>query len=239
MRIDKFLSNSLPLSRSDVKKYLKYGNVRVDDKIIKQASYNVLEHEKVYLHNKEVIYRKYIYLVLNKPAGVVSATKDNLSKTVIDILNDDYKKMGLFPVGRLDKDTEGLLFLTNDGDFSHRACSPKKHVNKKYLVHVNGAIDEKDVIAFKEGITIDKDVLLKSAKLEIVSSSENFSVCYVTISEGKFHQVKKMFLAIGTEVVFLKRVSFAEFYLPDDLETGNYRPLTDIELSSIMEVIYE
>lgn len=233
MRLDKFLSNSLNFSRSEIKKYINYGQATVNGQTIKDPSYHVKDTDIVLFRNIKVSYSKYIYIILNKPSGVVSATKDNVFKTVIDLLSDNYKNKELFPVGRLDKDTLGLLILTNDGAFAHDSLSPKKHVSKKYLVHVDGPLTEKDVQSFYDGITIDKTVLLKSAKLEIVESSDTESICYVTISEGKFHQIKKMFLTIDRTVTFLKRVSFGNLDLPPDLDAGEYRELTEDELNSI------
>lgn len=233
MRLDKFLSNSLGFSRSEIKKYIKYGQATINGKVIKDSSYQVKDTDTVLFRNIKVSYSKYIYIVLNKPSGVVSATQDNFDKTVIDLLSDNYKNRGLFPVGRLDKDTLGLLILTNDGSFAHDSLSPKKHVSKKYLVHVDGPLTKKDVQSFYDGITIDKTVLLKSAVLEIVESSDTESICYVTISEGKFHQIKKMFLTLDRTVTFLKRVSFGNFDLPSDLDYGEYRELTTDEISSV------
>lgn len=230
MRIDKFLSNSLNYSRREVKIIIKKGVVDINGEIIKNSGYIIKDvyNDIICVDKKRVNYNKFRYFVLNKPAGIVSATKDNIFGTVIDILEEEHKKLNLFPVGRLDKDTEGLLILTNDGEFAHNSLSPKKHVTKKYYVDVLGTLDEKDVKIFDDGVIIDKSVKLKSAKLEIIKS-DDISNCYVYISEGKFHQVKKMFVSIDKKVVYLKRVSFAEFDLPKDLEIGQYRELTEEE----------
>ncbi len=229
MRLDKFLSNTLDYSRSEIKKQIKLGKVKINDEVIKDGAINVNDSDKVYFSGKEVGYQKYRYFIMNKPSGVVSATIDNVSKTVIDILNESDKKLSLFPVGRLDKDTEGLLILTNDGDFAHNSLSPKKHVDKTYYVEVEGTLTDMDVKAFFDGITIDGDTLLKSATLEIIKSAD-ISHCNVTISEGKFHQVKKMFRAVDKQVVYLKRVAFGGYKLPEDLPIGDYRELREDEL---------
>ncbi len=229
MRIDKYLSNTLEYSRSEIKKFIKSGKVRVNDDIIKDTSLDVSDNDVVKFKNKIIVYNKYKYIVLNKPSGVVSATRDNIDKTVIDLLSEKYKKMNLFPVGRLDKDTEGLIILTNDGEFAHNSLSPKKHVNKKYYVEVSGKLTQENIVNFNKGIIIDKSVLLKSSKLEIIDSAEELSKCFVTISEGKFHQVKKMFLTQEMKVLYLKRVQFGRYQLPRDLDIGNYRELDEDE----------
>ncbi len=239
MRLDKFLSNTLDYSRTEIKKPIKYGKVSVNGKVIRDVAYDVSLNDEVVFKRQNVSYRKHRYFVLNKPAGVVSATKDNIDKTVIDLLNERHQKLELFPVGRLDKDTEGLLILTNDGEFAHNSLSPKKHVDKKYLVHVDGPLDESHIKKFFDGITIDTDVLLKSSNLEILSSTDELSTCIVTISEGKFHQVKKMFMNVNRTVVYLKRIQFANFLLPDDLEIGQYRELDDNELKILLGEINE
>ncbi len=239
MRIDKYLANTLNYSRSEIKALMKKGKVSVNGEVIKDSGFNVKDEDKVTFGGKEISYTKYRYFVLNKPQGVVSATIDNFDKTVIDLLDESTKKLSLFPVGRLDKDTEGLLILTNDGEFAHNSLSPKKHVDKKYYVHVDGPLGEENIKAFFDGVVIDKTVKLKSAKLEIVESSESLSKALITISEGKFHQVKKMFLTQGCQVVYLKRVSFGKLDLPEDLGLGDYRELTEDERNKILGEIDE
>lgn len=233
MRLDKFLSNSLNYSRSEIKKIIKQGKVSVNGSIIKDNSFNVEFADSIYLNNTKISYNKLKYLVLNKPKGVISATKDNTSKTVIDLLDEQYKSFKLFPVGRLDKDTEGLLILTNDGEFAHNSLSPRKHVTKKYLVDVLGILDDDDIKAFSDGVTIDKNIKLKSAKLEILESSK-ISKCYVYINEGKFHQIKKMFMNRNKKVLYLKRVAFGNFELPNDLKIGEFRELKEDELKILL-----
>lgn len=229
-RLDKILSNLGYGTRKEIKHKIKSGLVKIDGKVSKDNSLKVDPKETIIeFHNKEVNYREYIYLLLNKPQGVISATEDNYNKTVIDLINDKYKAFNPFPVGRLDKDTEGLLLLTNDGKLSHNLLSPKKHIDKKYYVEVEGKLSEKDISKFKEGIDIgEKDITLP-AKLKIISS-EKISKGYVIIREGKFHQVKRMFKALNKEVVFLKRVAMGELELDTKLNLGEYRELTKEEL---------
>lgn len=233
MRLDKFLSHSLKYTRSEIKKIIKSGKVSVNSDIIKNSGFIISDNDIVCLDDEKVNYNKYRYFILNKPSGVVCATKDNLSRTVIDILDENDKKLNLFPVGRLDKDTEGLLILTNDGEFAHNSLSPKKHVIKKYFVNVKGELDDEDISAFYDGIVIDKKTRLKSAKLEIIKS-DDISKCYVYINEGKFHQVKKMFISRGKKVVYLKRVAFGNFKLPKDIEIGQYRECTQDEVKILL-----
>jgi len=166
--------------------------------------------------------------MLNKPAGVVSATFDNKDKTVIDLINE-YKHLNLFPFGRLDKDSEGLLIISNDGKLAHELLSPKKHVDKKYYVDVEGKVSEEDVKRFKEGIVLDDNESCKSSTLEIIESNA-ISKCYVTISEGKYHQVKRMFESVNKKVIYLKRITFGNLSLDNNLKLGEYRKLTEDEI---------
>ena len=169
--------------------------------------------------------------MLHKPAGVVSATTDAKDKTVIDLITDK-KRKDLFPVGRLDKDTEGLLLITNDGDMAHRLLAPKKHVDKVYYARIDGRVTEEDVLAFQEGISIGQGEVAKPAKLEILKADE-ISEIHVTIQEGKFHQVKRMFHTIGKEVLYLKRLSMGSLVLDESLPLGAYRKLTREELEDL------
>lgn len=176
------------------------------------------------------MYRKYVYLLLNKPAGVVSATFDNYDETVIDLLDPEYQVFEPFPVGRLDKDTVGFLLLTNDGALNHKLIAPKNHVDKVYYAEIDKPVDEKDVESFRKGIVIDDGYKCMPGKLEIISSTEDGSEVFVTIQEGKFHQVKRMFEALDKSVVYLKRVKFGPMELDETLEEGEYRELTEDEV---------
>ncbi len=232
IRLDKYLANLSIGSRSEVKKHIKKGLVKIDNQIIKDVGYKVnLDKDKVYFDQKELEYKQYIYLMLNKPQGVVSATKDNIHKTVIDLIDKKYQK-NLFPVGRLDKDTEGLLLITNDGKLAHDLLSPRKRVKKTYYAVVEGKITNKEVIEFVKGLRIDEDFTALPAQLEIIESGE-LSKVYISIYEGKFHQVKRMFEAVGMRVDYLKRISMASLKLDETLELGSYRHLTDNELGML------
>lgn len=233
-RLDKILSNLGYGSRKEVKAIAKNGMVSVDGNVIKDSSFQ-LDPEKAHIevNGETVNYKKFIYILMNKPAGVVSATFDNRDTTVIDLLSPEYQVFNPFPVGRLDKDTVGLLLLTNDGEFNHKVTGPKFHVDKVYYAEINNKVEKEDINAFFDGITLDDGYKCKSAGLEIIQCSDEGSKVYVTISEGKFHQVKRMFQALGKEVVYLKRTKFGSIDLDETLQEGQYRELTEEELESI------
>ncbi|MEG1287537.1 pseudouridine synthase [Clostridium sp.] len=231
-RLDKILANLGYGSRKELKGTCRKGLVRVNGVIIKDSGAKVdPENDEIVINGEQIFYRKFIYLMMNKPDGVISATRDNRDETVIDLLEIDHQSFEPFPVGRLDKDTVGLLFLTNDGELNHRLISPKWHVDKVYSAKINKEVTESDIEAFKNGITLDDGYLCKEAKLEIVSASEMESDVIITIQEGKFHQVKRMFEAVGKEVTYLKRVEFGTIKLDETLTEGEYRELTDEELA--------
>lgn len=232
MRLDKMLVHVGYGSRKEVQKLIKSKKVSVNNKLVSQPDFNVkVEEDVVKVQEEPVIYKEFYYYLLNKPSGYISATEDPVDETVLDLLTIQDKNKGLFPVGRLDKDTEGLLLLTNDGKLAHDLLSPKKHVDKVYYAKVKGKVVEKDIEIFKEGITLEKGTTYKPAKLEIITSDEDYSEIYVTIKEGKFHQVKKMVHFIGKEVVYLKRIQMGELKLPPTIQLGEYRELTLEELS--------
>lgn len=232
MRLDKFLTELGIGTRKEVKEIVKKGHIKVNENIAKNSDIKIDENnDKIYLDNELLVYEKFVYLMLNKPAGVVSATFDNRDKTVIDLI-DEYKHLNLFPFGRLDKDSEGLLIISNDGQLAHNLLSPKKHVDKTYYVDVEGWVTEDDIQKFKEGITLDDGKLCKSAKLEIIVSDE-ISKCYVTISEGVFHQVKRMFESVNKKVIYLKRITFGNISLDNTLKLGEYRKLTEEEIERL------
>lgn len=235
MRLDKFLKECNVCSRSESKQILKKGLIKVNDKVIKDASYKLDENKDVVTYNDKVIeYQEFVYIMLNKPAGVVSATTDAKDATVIDLVSE-YAYKELFPFGRLDKDSVGLLILSNDGKLAHELLSPKKHVSKVYYLKIKGRLDESDVKAFKEGITLEDGYVTKEGELEIIKSDE-ISECYATISEGKFHQLKRMFIALNKEVVFLKRIKFKDIVLDESLNEGEYRLLTNEEIESLKAI---
>lgn len=235
-RLDKVLSNLGYGSRKEIKSLVKRGEVEVNGEIAKSNDIKVdPNNDEIKVNGEKVNYRKYIYIMMNKPQGVVSATFDNYDETVIDLLEPEHAAFNPFPVGRLDKDTEGLLLITNDGELNHKLTSPKWHVNKVYYAQINKPVDENDVEAFKKGIVIDDGYKCLPAKLEIITSDENGSEIYVTIQEGKFHQVKRMFEARGKSVLYLKRIKMGNLELDDNLEEGQYRELSKEEVNKIIE----
>ncbi len=231
-RLDKIISNLGYGSRKEAKLLAKKGLIEVDGKIIKDSSVNIdPEKSIVKINGEEIFYRKYIYLMMNKPTGVISATHDSKDETVIDLLELDHQIFDPFPVGRLDKDTVGLLLLTNDGDFNHRMISPKWHVDKVYYSKIDKEVNEKDQEAFKKGVVLDDGYKCLEAKLDIISASPEGSEVRITIQEGKYHQVKRMFEARDKKVVYLKREEFGGLILDETLEEGEYRELSDEELA--------
>ena len=228
-RIDKIHSNLGYGSRKDIKQIIKKGLISINGEIIKDNSIKIDPFKvEIKVKNEVVKYREYIYIMMNKPKGVISSTFDTINKTVIDLLDSEYKAFEPFPVGRLDKDTEGLLILSNDGTLAHNLLSPKKHVNKTYYVEVSGKVNEEDIKAFEEGVDIG-DYKTMPAKLEILSS-ENLSKVIVVIQEGKFHQVKRMFNTVGKEVTYLKRIKMGNLELDENLKPGEYKELSNKEL---------
>ena len=238
IRLDKFLSNSGIGTRSEVKKYLKQKRIWLDGKPILKGETKIDVSKNIVTFDKRVVsYEKYIYLIMNKPKDVVCSTKDPENKTVIDLLPNKYKENNLFSVGRLDKDTVGLLILTNDGFFAHNTLSPKKHVLKKYFAHINGEVDETFVKKFKQGIVINNGYKCLPSSLEILYSSKNFSKINIEIQEGKFHQIKKMFESMNRKVIFLKRIAFDKILLDENLKEGEFRHLNDAEMELISKYI--
>lgn len=236
IRLDKYLADMSIGTRQEVKKYIRQGRVKINEDIIKKLEYKIREDEdKITFDGAPVAYETFEYYMLNKPAGVISATEDKRDKTVLDLIKEK-KRKDLFPVGRLDKDTEGLLLITNDGALAHRLLSPKKHVDKCYYAEISGGVTEDDVRVFKERINIgtqEEPEWTMPAELKILEKG-TVSRIRLTIREGKFHQVKRMFLAVGKEVVYLKRERMGALVLDEKLAPGEYRKLTDSELKSIL-----
>ena len=227
MRLDKFLVSMEIGSRSQVKEYIKKGLVSVNGTVCKTADIKINEEtDKILFQNQELQYKKYQYYMLNKPKGVVTATKDNSDKTVMDLLQD-VKKKDLFPVGRLDKDTEGLLLITNDGALGHGLLSPKKHVDKAYRVISKAVITKEDIEQLEQGVNIGDEKPTLPCKVEIIGAQE----IILTIQEGRFHQVKRMLHAINNEVVYLKRESFGSLILDPELPLGHFRELKEEEIA--------
>ena len=232
MRLDKFLSETTTESRSQVKKEIRQGMVTVNGIVEKLPEKQIEEKtDCVCLKGKEFHYQPFVYFMLNKPAGVVSATEDNLSKTVVELLSrDDYRK-DIFPAGRLDKDTEGFLLLTNDGELAHRLLSPKKHVDKTYFVKLRDALSEEAAAKLETGVSIGEKKDTCPAKVERVDRY----TFLLTIQEGKFHQVKRMLQAVENQVLYLKRITFGGLSLDEDLAPGEYRALSDEEVKQLYD----
>lgn len=231
LRLDKLLANAGYGSRKDVKVLLKKKQVTINDAIVSDGSIHINRtSDKVRVQGNVINYQEFVYLMMNKPKGVISATKDNKHKTVIDLLDNSLMKRDIpFPVGRLDKDTEGLLLLTNDGKLAHQLLSPKKDVEKTYYAKIQGVVLEKDVVAFQKGVTLDDGYITKPAKLVIIKS-DVVSEVEVTLTEGKFHQVKRMFAAVNKKVVYLKRIRMGGLILDESLKLGAYRELSEQEI---------
>ena len=233
MRLDKYLSECTGKTRSQVKALVKKGLVTVDGVPAKSPDMKIDETSSaVTMDGKTLSYEKYVYYMLNKPEGYVSATNDNLHKTVIDLLSGENTR-DLFPVGRLDIDTVGLLIITNDGEFAHNMLSPKKHVEKKYIAQLDGEITEEMISDFENGIVFADGTRCMPAKLEISGENPDKTTAIVTICEGKFHQVKKMFAVCGKNVVHLKRISIGDLYLDSNLHIGETKMLSELDKMSI------
>ncbi|MDO7905989.1 pseudouridine synthase [Paenibacillus sp. JX-17] len=238
LRLDKMLVHMGCGSRSDIKRMAKQGIITVNDKRVKDSGMQVHPlDDRVEVDGERIVYREFIYLLLHKPPGVVSATEDLRDRTVLDLLSPEDRHFEPFPVGRLDKDTEGLLLLTNDGQLAHELLSPKKHVPKTYEARVAGDVNEEDIRHFAEGVTLDDGYATLPAQLTILSKTDTdggpVSFISLIIHEGKFHQVKRMFEAVGKKVEYLKRVAMGPLVLEEELEIGTYRELTAEELAVI------
>lgn len=233
MRLDKLLANMGYGSRKEVKQLLKDKSVRVDGDVVKDSAMKVdPDKQVVTVFGERVMYTEFIYLMMHKPPGVISATEDKYDQTVIDLLDPLAQHFEPFPVGRLDKDTEGLLLITNDGQLAHNLLSPKKHVPKTYYARIEGVVTEADIAVFKEGVTLDDGYHTKPGAL-VILKSDNISEIELTIQEGKFHQVKRMFEAVDKKVIYLKRLSMGSLVLDESLAMGDYRELTSEELAGL------
>ena len=221
-------------TRSEMKDALRFGQVKVNGQTIRVGKEKIdPELDEITYKGEKVDYKKHIYLIMNKPQGVISATEDKRHKTVIDLISDDYKHYELFPVGRLDIDTEGLLIITNDGDLTHNLLAPKKHVPKTYFATIQGEVNESDIQAFANGIVLDDGYVCKPSDLVILEFESGKTKVELTIHEGKFHQVKRMFEAIGSRVEFLKRIKMNALNLDPEIGLGQYRELTESEFEAL------
>lgn len=233
IRLDKYLADMGLGTRTEVKKDIKKGRISVNGEIIKSPEYKIdTQTDAVLADGKEIAYEELIYYMLNKPQGVVSATEDRRDKTVLDLISEK-KRKDLFPVGRLDKDTEGLLLITNDGELAHNLLAPKKHVDKKYFVRLKAPLSEENRKRLEEGVDIGEDKLTLPAQVFVLN--EERDEAEIIIWEGKFHQIKRMFHAVGNEVVFLKRLSMGSLVLDEALLPGEYRLLTPQEIERLKE----
>lgn len=235
MRIDKLLGNMGYGSRKQIKQLMKKKHVTVNAKRVRNGSTHVSPVEDIVkVDEQTVYYKKYIYVMLHKPQGYISATEDDTNKTVLDLLPDYVKTFNPAPVGRLDKNSEGLLLITNDGALNHYLTAPKNAIPKKYEATIEGKVTESDIAAFRNGIKLDDGYRTKSATLEVISSDYQSQV-HVTITEGKFHQVKRMFQAIDMRVIYLKRLQMGPLLLDETLKKSSYRELTSEEMTSLKQ----
>jgi 16S rRNA pseudouridine516 synthase len=242
-RLDKILAHMGYGTRSELRRLTKAGVILVNGQKVKDSGIQVDPNkDQITVDGDTVHYREFVYLMMNKPQGVVSATEDNRDRTVVDLLDPIYQPFDVFPVGRLDKDTEGLLLLTNDGKLAHNLLSPRKHVPKTYFAKVEWEVGESVIEAFKQGVTLEDGYVTLPAKLVVMeagNASDKLSVIELTIMEGKFHQVKRMLQAVGQQVVYLKRISMGPLQLDPALALGAVRELTETELNSLQNFMID
>ena len=232
MRIDKFLANSGIGTRKEVKELLKKKRIKVNDEVVTEAKIHIDEDNDIVTFDGERIeYKEYLYIMLNKPQDVISATDDERHRTVLDLLEESLTKVGLFPVGRLDKDTEGLLVLTNDGKMAHELLTPKKHVPKRYYAELKKPLSKEEAKILENGVDLET-FTTKPAKVEFITEDK----VYIIISEGKYHQVKRMFKCVGNRVLYLKRTGMGNLGLDENLKPGEYRELTSDELELLQSL---
>ena len=228
-RLDKLIGSQTNYSRKDIKDLVKKKAILVNGEVVLKSDVKVDSSiDKIVVLGEELIFKKYVYLMLNKPKGYVSATEDKNDKTVLDLVPEEYKHRNLFPAGRLDKDTTGLMIITDDGDFAHNILSPKKHISKTYNVTIDIDMNDDMVIGFKNGVNLS-DGECKSASLEITGNNTGI----VILTEGRYHQIKRMFGCFGAKVIELERTAMGNFSLPSDLKLGEVREFTEEELESV------
>lgn len=224
-------------TRKEVKQLMKNGAVRMNDEVIKKPNIHIdLEKDHITCLGEPVVYREFIYLMMNKQQGVLSATEDLRERTVIDFLSEEHRHFKPFPVGRLDKDTEGFLLISNNGKLAHNLLAPRKNVPKTYYAHIQGRVTDEDVVAFSKGVTLDDGYETKPGQLKIIKSDQ-ISHIELTITEGKYHQVKRMFEAVGKKVVYLKRLSMGPLQLDESIPLGEYRELTEEEFQLLENLV--
>ena len=238
MRLDKYLSDMGLASRSDIKKEIRKGLVLVNGEIIRDSSFSVPLHASVSYRGEEVCYEEFSYYMMNKPIGVLSSTEDRKQKTVLDLITEKHRK-DLFPVGRLDKDSEGLILIMNDGQLAHTLLSPKNHIEKRYYIEIPVLLEDSDIAPLRFGIKYDKDLIAEPAKVRILSAEKEKTAIEIIITEGKFHQIKKMFLALSENYVVtkLKRLSMGKVVLDENLAPGDYRRLSAEEMEALQRAL--
>ncbi|GIQ71291.1 rRNA pseudouridine synthase [Xylanibacillus composti] len=237
MRLDKLLAHMGIGTRSDIRKLARQGRITRNGVTASDPGMHVDPGEdQIAVDGERVVYQDYIYIMLNKPAGVISATEDRRDRTVLDLLDERMRAFAPFPVGRLDKDTEGLLLLTNDGQLAHNLLSPRKHVDKTYYAEIDGPVGQREQEAFRQGVELDDGYVTMPAELEVLGSSEDGAKIELTIREGKFHQVKRMFEAVGRKVQYLKRLRMGTLVLDEALAPGTSRELTDEEVDQLKQI---
>ncbi len=230
IRLDKFFTETGTCSRSEANSHIKKGQVLVDGKVVKKPDYKIDETKaKVCLNGEPVIYKKFVYIMLNKPEGIVSATEDTKQKTVLDLIPEKYKKLGLFPCGRLDKDTVGLVILTNDGQSAHAWLAPKSHVAKTYYFECAEELNKKDEHKIEAGIVLKDGYQTKPCKIHMLEKTKG----HIELTEGKYHEIKRMFGAVGNKITYLERIKFGNLELDKSLERGQWRELTEEEIKSL------
>jgi len=238
MRLDKYLSDMGLASRSDIKKEIRKGLVLVNGEIIRDSSFSVPLHASVSYRGEEVCYEEFSYYMMNKPIGLLSSTEDRKQKTVLDLITEKHRK-DLFPVGRLDKDSEGLILIMNDGQLAHTLLSPKNHIEKRYYIEIPVLLEDSDIAPLRFGIQYDKDLIAEPAKVRILSAEKEKTAIEIIITEGKFHQIKKMFLALSENYVVtkLKRLSMGKVVLDENLAPGDYRRLSAEEMEALQRAL--
>jgi len=234
-RLDKILSSQGVATRSIAQRLIRSGKVSVNGAVVRDPSLKIEPSDcEILLEVKVLNYKKYVYIMMNKPSGLLCVSRDNKAPTVIDLLTEDFLRPGLFPAGRLDKDTVGLVIITNDGDFGHRILSPKKGIAKRYHAIVDGPVGEREIMAFSQGITLEDGTVCRPAGLKVLKDGAN-PLVEVEITEGKYHQVKRMFLSVGRRVLWLKRVSIGKLKLDERLREGDFREMTEEEMALIFQ----
>lgn len=234
-RLDKVLASQGTMSRKDVKEIIKKGRITVNGKVVVKGDVKIdLQNDEITLDGEPIILKKHIYIMMNKPQGIISASDSESDETVVDLVPDELYRKGLFPAGRLDKDTTGFVLITDDGDFAHKILSPKNHIFKTYLARLEHKLTDDDIALLENGITLADGTTLKESKVEIVEEG-NSPLVKIMICEGKYHQVKRMFAAAGNKVMSLHRTKMGELELDSALKPGECREITSIELEKVQK----